>query len=82
MKQKQYKTVWLIPRPWRYIDGLMNRRLLEKVFESIVLFLKMNPKVTFENISLHYSPVFKRETECNLESSFDHGSIYVVNNDE
>jgi hypothetical protein len=105
LKQKQYKTVWLIPRPWRYIDGLLNRQMLEKVFESIVLFLKMNPKVTFENISLHYSPVLqpimtlellemlvnlncvtcirlKRETECNLESSFDHGSIYVVNNDE
>jgi hypothetical protein len=104
LKQKQYKKVWLIPRPWRYIDGLLNRQMLEKVFESIVLFLKMNPRVTLENISAHYSPVLqpimtlellemlehlncvksirlKKESKCNLESSFDHDSNYVLNND-
>jgi hypothetical protein len=78
--------------------------MLEKVFESIVLFLKMNPRVTLENISAHYSPVLqpimtlellemlehlncvksirlKKESKCNLESSFDHDSNYVLNND-
>ena len=59
LKQKQFKKIWLIPRPWRYIDGLLNRQMLEKVFESIVLYLKMNPRASFENISSHYTPVLQ-----------------------
>lgn len=104
LKQKQYKKVWLIPRPWRYIDGLLNRQMLEKIFESIILYLKMYPQSTLENISTHYCPVLQpimtlellemletldcvkctkltRESECTLDSNFDHDSNYVLNDD-
>lgn len=58
-KLKNYKKVQLIPRPWRYIDGLLNRKVLQKMLESILLHLKTNPSSSFESISQHYCPVLQ-----------------------
>ena len=56
---KQFKTVCLIPRPWRYIDGLLNRPVLKKMLENITLHLKSYPNSTFESISSHFCPVLQ-----------------------
>jgi hypothetical protein len=56
---KQFKTVCLIPRPWRYIDGLLNRPVLKKMLENIILYLKSYPNSTFESISSHFCPVLQ-----------------------
>jgi hypothetical protein len=56
---KQYKRVNLVPKPWRYIDGLLNRQVLQKMLESVILYLKSNPDSTFQWISAHYCPVLQ-----------------------
>lgn len=56
---KQFKPVCLIPRPWRYIDGLLNRPVLQKMFETILIYLKSYPNATFETISEHFCPVLQ-----------------------
>lgn len=50
------KPVCLIPRPWRYIDGLLNRPVLKQMLESILLYLKTYPNSTGESIAEHYCP--------------------------
>jgi hypothetical protein len=59
MLDKQYKRVNLIPRPWRYIDGLLNRQVLQKMLESLILYLKSHPDSTFQCISDQYCPVLQ-----------------------
>jgi hypothetical protein len=56
---KEFKKVLLVPRPWRYVDGLLNRQTLHKMLESIILFLKTYPSATFERISAHFSPALQ-----------------------
>jgi hypothetical protein len=56
---KQFKPVCLIPRPWRYIDGLLNRPALRKMLEAIVLYLKSHPGARFDAIADHYCPVLQ-----------------------
>lgn len=55
----QYKTVCLIPRPWRYIDGLVNRQVLEKMLETVLIYLKCYPNSTLEKIAEHFCPVLQ-----------------------
>lgn len=54
-----FKPVCLIPRPWRYIDGLLNRPVLKKMLETIILYLKTYPNSTVEKMSSHFSPVLQ-----------------------
>ena len=56
---KNFKKVCLIPRPWRYIDGLLNRPVLKQMLETILLYLKSYPSSTFSSISSHFSPVLQ-----------------------
>jgi hypothetical protein len=56
---KNFKSVCLIPRPWRYIDGLLNRPVLKRMLESILVYLKTYPNVTFEAIGNHFCPVLQ-----------------------
>lgn len=56
---KEFKKVLLVPRPWRYVDGLLNRQSLHKMLESIILFLKTYPSASFERISAHFSPALQ-----------------------
>lgn len=56
---KQFKPVCLIPRPWRYIDGLLNRPVLQKMFETILLYLKSYPNASLDTISEHFCPVLQ-----------------------
>ncbi len=56
---KKFKTVCLIPRPWRYIDGLLNRPVLKQMLETIILHLKAFPNSTFESLSSHFSPILQ-----------------------
>ena len=56
---KQFKAVCLIPRPWRYIDGLLNRPVLQKMLETIVIYLKSYPNSTVESIANRYCPVLQ-----------------------
>ena len=55
----QCKQVCLVPRPWRYIDGLLNRPVLKRMLESIVLHLKTYPSSTLESLSGHFSPALQ-----------------------
>jgi hypothetical protein len=59
IKSKQFRQVCLIPRPWRYIDGLLNRPVLKKMLESILSYLKSYPHSTFNSISSHFCPVLQ-----------------------
>ncbi|CAF0999107.1 unnamed protein product [Brachionus calyciflorus] len=56
---KNFKPICIIPRPWRYIDGILNRPVLKKMLESIILYLKSNPNVSFNSISSHFCPVLQ-----------------------
>ena len=56
---RKFKTVCLIPRPWRYIDGLLNRPVLKQMLITIILYLKTYPNSTFEMISSHFSPILQ-----------------------
>jgi hypothetical protein len=56
---KQFKPVCLIPRPWRYIDGLLNRQVLQKMLETIIIYLKSYPHSSLENIQNHFCPVLQ-----------------------
>ena len=56
---KKFKTVCLIPRPWRYIDGLLNRPVLKQMLETIILHLKSYPNSTFEQLGAHFSPILQ-----------------------
>lgn len=56
---KNFKPICIIPRPWRYIDGLLNRPVLKKMLESIMLYLKTNPNSSFNSISSHFCPVLQ-----------------------
>ena len=54
--QKNFKPVCLIPRPWRYIDGLLNRPVLQKMLESVIVFLKNKPNSCLEAVCNNFSP--------------------------
>ncbi len=56
---RNFKPVCLVPRPWRYIDGLLNRPVLQKMFETILIYLKSYPNATLENIAAHFCPVLQ-----------------------
>ena len=56
---RQFKPVCLVPRPWRYIDGLLNRQVLQKMLETIIIYLKTYPNSTLEKISNHFCPVLQ-----------------------
>lgn len=56
---KKFKTVCLIPRPWRYIDGLLNRPVLKQMLETIILHLKAYPNSTLESLYSHFSPILQ-----------------------
>jgi hypothetical protein len=56
---KNFKQVCLIPRPWRYIDGLLNRPVLKQMLESILIYLKTYPNSTAESICDHFCPVLQ-----------------------
>ena len=55
----QYRTVCLVPRPWRYIDGLLNRQVLEKMLETLIIHLKCYPNSTLDKIAEHFCPVLQ-----------------------
>lgn len=56
---KQFKSVCLVPRPWRYIDGLLNRPVLQKMLETVIIHLKTYPNSSLENIANHFCPVLQ-----------------------
>ena len=56
---KKFKNVCLIPRPWRYIDGLLNRPVLKQMLETIILHLKTYPNSTLDALSAHFSPILQ-----------------------
>jgi hypothetical protein len=57
--QKNYKPICLVPRPWRYIDGILNRPALQRMFETILIYLKSNPGANFDTIAEHFCPVLQ-----------------------
>ena len=59
LTSRQFKPVCLVPRPWRYIDGLLNRQVLQKMLETIIIYLKTYPNSTLEKISNHFCPVLQ-----------------------
>jgi hypothetical protein len=77
-KLKNYKKVQLIPRPWRYIDGLLNRKVLQKMLESILLHLKTNPSSSFESISQHYCPVLQPIMTLELLEILDYFNCLTI----
>lgn len=58
-ESKNFKPVCLIPRPWRYIDGLLNRPVLKKMLESLLVYLKTYPQASVESIVSHFCPVLQ-----------------------
>ena len=56
---KNFKQVCLIPRPWRYIDGLLNRPVLKQMLESILIYLKTYPNSSSDSICEHYCPALQ-----------------------
>ena len=58
-RSKQFKSVCLVPRPWRYIDGLLNRTVLQKMLETMLIYLKTYPNSSLESISQHFCPVLQ-----------------------
>ncbi|RNA44784.1 General transcription factor 3C polypeptide [Brachionus plicatilis] len=69
---KNFKPICIIPRPWRYIDGLLNRPVLKKMLESIILFLKTNPNASFSSISSHFCPVLQPIMTLELLEMLEH----------
>ena len=56
---KNFKPVCLVPRPWRYIDGLLNRPVLKKMLETILIYLKTYPHASLDQLSAHFCPVLQ-----------------------
>lgn len=69
---KHFRPICIVPRPWRYIDGLINRHVLKKMFESIVLYLKTNPNSSFSSISSHFCPVLQPIMTLELLEMLEH----------
>merc|ERR1712142_119502 len=59
VKSNTHERVRIIIRPWKAIDGTVNKPTLRTMLQSLLTHLMTKPGVTFEDVCKKYSPIIQ-----------------------